>query len=144
MKDKLIAISILFLLTLIIVPTGIAEESNSFNQEIAESFLKLKSSVDVSWDETELSEPIIPMSSAKTFGLNITYQTEYSYQISSFFANLMTNRQIDIKLEIIESPGWCETTLDKNSVSTTVSTEKQNLSARDVTSHMTLKTGFRY
>lgn len=129
MKHKLIAISIIFLFISVLIPTSIAEESNSFDQDIKESILKLKNNVNIKWDQTETSEPIIPKTSAKTFELNITYTTEYSYKISTIFADLMKNRKIDIKLEIVESPEWCEATIDKNTVSTTISTEQKNLSA---------------
>ncbi len=129
MKNKLIAVTIIFLLVSVMTPGVIAQESSSSDQDITESFLKLKSSVSVTWNETELSEPIIPETSAKNFELNITYITEHSYEISTVFTELMKNRQIDVKLEIIESPEWCQATIDKNTISTTVSTVQKNLSA---------------
>lgn len=125
MKKKIIAILTMFLLLSVVSSVAVGAEEN----DTENSFLKFKSDVDISWNSTETSEPIMPLSSAKTFELDIKYKTEYSYELTAFFADLMKNRQIDILLEIIETPEWCQATLDKTTLSTTVSTEQINLSA---------------
>jgi len=129
MKNKLLTISIILILLSVMMPAVMSEDTSSYNQDIKESFLKLKSNVNLNWNETETSEPIMPGTSEKEFALDITYTTEYTYKISTLFINLMKNREITVKLEILEIPDWCQASLDTNTVTTTVSTEQQNLSA---------------
>lgn len=129
MKKKLITISVIFLLLSIVLPVAVTAESNTGDYDIKKSVLRLKSDVTVEWDSTEFSEPIIPESDTKTIELKIKYKTVYSFKLSTIFTNLMKNRQIDVNIEILESPEWCISALDKTIISTTVSTEEKNLSA---------------
>jgi len=128
MKKRLITIIAIFLLLSILTPTIVAQEPNTGEYDIKKSVLKLKNDVTVEWDSTELSEPIIPESDTKTIELKIKYKTTYSFELSTIFTDLMKNRQIDVNIEILESPEWCISALDKTIISTTVSTEEKNLS----------------
>jgi hypothetical protein len=97
------------------------------NDQAEEIFFGLKSHVDVTWDENATLELVVPNSGVLILPLNISYWVTWG--IFGRLTNCYLNHlyfQVNIKLEIIDKPEWCDVSIDNPIISMKIPT-KQNI-----------------
>jgi hypothetical protein len=94
----------------------------------AGTFIKLSSFVDISWAANETQRPVIPRGEMRQLDLTIRYVVTKAAIISQFALMLFQGRQVNIRLEVIDTPVWCTANLKSGTVTTIVTTEEQVMS----------------
>lgn len=110
-----------FILTVIILFLGISiypdqvSSTTLINQNVkpGEIFFGLKSHIDITWDENVSYEPLMPNEGAHTIPLNISYWITWGIfgKITNY---LFKTREVDIYIEIIDIPDFCEASFSTN------------------------------
>jgi hypothetical protein len=98
----------------------------------AGKIIGLSSLVNVTWGD-QLDEPIIPRQDIVQVDLNVNYSITSGWFISNFVYRFLVGRQVNIELEITESPSWCEASLTQETLTTTLKkdiNETQKLSTK--------------
>jgi hypothetical protein len=91
--------------------------------------LNMSSLVDVSWggaNETIL-KPLVPLGTPGQLTLNVKYQVTTGAFLSQALFLLFQGRQVNINLDITETPTWCTATLKSNTITTTIKTQPQEM-----------------
>ena len=130
MNKKLITISIVLIFILItFLPTVSATNKSTDDSQNLRIF-GLGTYINLEYDEEDVTDPIKPLEKARAVNLNIKYKTVLSGRLlSRLFFRLHKGRPVDIKLEVVDSPHWCNATLSENTLKTMVSDEEQSLSS---------------
>jgi len=90
--------------------------------------VNLSSYVDVSWGGNETTKPIVPRGEMRQLTLNLRYGVNRGALPSQLLFMLYQGRQVNIKLETLETPTWCTATLKSGTITTVVSSEEKELS----------------
>lgn len=91
--------------------------------------LNMSSLVDVSWggvNETTL-KPLVPLGEPGQLTLNVKYQVTTGAFLSQTLFLLFQGRQVNINIEVIDTPEWCTATLKSNTITTTIKTQPQDM-----------------
>lgn len=102
----------------------------------AGKIVKLSSVVNVEWGD-QFDEPIVPRQDLVKLDLNVEYKITKGWILAGFVYNFLAEKQVDIKLEIVDSPPWCECSLTQGTLTTSLPkdiNESQNLSTKLVVS----------
>lgn len=89
----------------------------------------MSSLVDVSWggaNETTL-KPLVPLGEPGQLTLKVRYGVTTGAVISQTLFLLFQGRQVNIKLDITETPTWCTATLKSNTITTMITTQQQEM-----------------
>jgi hypothetical protein len=91
--------------------------TTSINKNVkpGEIFFGLKSHISITWDENESRIPIMPNEGVRIIPLNISYWITWGIfgRITNHF---LKNGIVDIKIEIIDIPKFCEASFSTNKI----------------------------
>jgi hypothetical protein len=131
MKRKWLAIGIILLFIGTSIIPAIAKPlpipSNTVSHP--RNLFGLQSHINVSWNENDTSEPIIPLTETRVIPLNITYWLTQGI-FGRFLLRFMNGRAVSVDLKICEKPSWCTAMLEQNYmtfISSDVPQTKENM-----------------
>jgi hypothetical protein len=102
----------------------------------AASLVGLSSLVNVEWGNAT-DQPIVPRQDLVQLDLDIDYTVTKGWFLANFVYNFYIGRQVNIKLDILEYPSWCEASISQGTLTTTVprdSSVPQSLSTKIIIS----------
>jgi hypothetical protein len=90
----------------------------------------MSSYVDVSWGGVNATtlKPLVPLGEPGTLTLNVRYGVTRGAFLSQLLFTIYQGRQVNIKLELTETPDWCTATLKSNTITTVISSEENTMS----------------
>jgi hypothetical protein len=121
-SNKIIKASILIFLLLFGVITVIAPTTS------AGTFISLNSYVDVIWAANETQKPVIPRGEMRQLDLELRYQVTTGGIAAQMVFMIYQGRQVNIKMEVIDTPSWCTANLKSGTLTTTISSFEKELS----------------
>ena len=107
---------LIFSILLSLTPTSSAQNND-------ESILKLETVVDISFDDENLEEPLIPGGDTRDINVSIEYKVQGGKILGNFLIKLFSSKTLTLELNIIESPDWLTVDLDEDSFEFDVSNE---------------------
>ena len=91
--------------------------------------LKMSHYVDITWSGNETGKPVIPRGELRQLDIQIRYGVTVGwFAAQSIFNLLYKGRQVNIKLEIIDTPSWTTATLKAGTVTTQIADQEAELS----------------
>lgn len=121
-NNKIIKASILTLILLFSVITVIVPTTS------AGTFISLNSYVDVIWAANETQKPVIPRGEMRQLDLELRYQVTTGGIAAQMVFMIYQGRQVNIKMEVIDTPSWCTANLKSGTLTTTISSFEKELS----------------
>ncbi|UCF50542.1 MAG: hypothetical protein JSU91_03425 [Thermoplasmatales archaeon] len=100
-----------------IFPTHVSSTTQiNHNEKPGEIFFGLKSHVDITWDENETYNQIMPLEEVRVLSFNISYWVTWGIlgQLTNYY---LKDRGVNINIEIINKPDFCNAYLDENEIS---------------------------
>jgi hypothetical protein len=82
-------------------------------------FFNLQSSLTVSWNASETTQPLVPRGGTRTLALDITHTVNKGL-LGAAVLQMYTGKQITIKIEILETPSWATASLSQGTVTATI------------------------
>lgn len=77
----------------------------------------LSTLVNVTWGD-QVDSAIVPRQDLVKLDLNINFSVAKGWFLAGFVYNFYIGRQVNIKLEILETPTWCEASLSQGTLTT--------------------------
>lgn len=124
-KVSLVAGILLASLFLSIVPTASAQGS----------FVGLSSLARVTWGN-ETKEPIVPRQELAQLDLMVEYEVTKGWFLAGLIYNFYIGRQVNIKLDILDSPSWASVSLSQGTLTTSVPQDISDI--RDLKTQITI------
>ncbi|MCX6671768.1 MAG: hypothetical protein NTX92_07600 [Euryarchaeota archaeon] len=79
----------------------------------------LQSSLTVSWNASETTQPLVPRGGTRTLAIDITHIVNKGL-LGAAVLQLYTGKQVTIKIEILETPSWATASLSQGTVTATI------------------------
>jgi hypothetical protein len=129
MNKKLITISIVTAIIFIgLLPSTVSAEKNDKKENGSFALCNLYSVVDVNWSADDFDEPILPRGNPIYTDLDVSYSISKGGLIqlfSNLALSLQEGKKIDVNLEVVNKPEWCEASFDITQIPFEVKDEEQ-------------------
>ena len=93
----------------------------------AGTLIKMSSYVNIYWAANETQRPVIPRGEMRQLDLTITYAVTRAAILSQLAFLIYQGRQVNIKVEITDTPPWCTANLKAGTVTTSIKPEESEL-----------------
>lgn len=122
-KKTIILLLVASLLCTMIIPSTVVAEKDDVKKTS-----KMASMITVDWDTTD--EPIVPLGELRKIDLNITYSVAKGGLLANLLFPFYKDKQVDINLDIVDMSKGCTAILDQRTLTTVISDEPQELTAK--------------
>ena len=115
---------VIIMLTICLSPLLISATGISTGNENLRTlrFLKIESYIDITYDENDTFDPIIPNDEIRYIPLNVTYGVTHG-MLGGLLLRLLQGRQLVVNLDVFEVPTWCTAAINPHNSTVVLSGE---------------------